>query len=727
MTPQAFIYFLSIVGIFIITLFMVMKRKSSMYGWFCGFSGSLALWMLFQYMVTSGSHIRFWLGLSFLASEIIVACFLIFAWEYTKEHSISIKRKLFAFLPFFIFGPLSFTEKLLLDYDKRSDITSLVLGPLYYLQTASIIGFMVLGIGIIIQKRHSLKPSKRSQINLLISALLIPFLTLGVTGLIYFDSVWVEVLRPLSVLAMVVIISYAIIYKGLFDIHLFLARAVAHLLSVLVLIIIYGLAVIGIIGHILHIEISFVAQVVLSIMLGFVAVTYRIIQRAFDKLTTRIFYHDAYEPQEVINKLNKLLVSTIDIHRLMRDSSQIIAENMKISYCLLVIEQGSDKYREVGNSLIKYETHDLRLIKNKFLKYRKEYLAYDELDEGEEPELYTTLQKYDTGMVLRLAKHTRLSHENIGYMILGTKMSGSSYTKQDHITLEVLTNELVLALQNAMNYEEIQKFNALLQNRVDEATRKLRRTNTKLKSLDETKDDFISMASHQLRTPLTSVKGYLSMVLEGDAGEINETQRKMLGQAFVSSQRMVYLIADLLNVSRLRTGKFIIEPTPLSLADMVSEEIEQLTETAAARGIELTYQKPKQFPELMLDETKTRQVVMNFVDNAIYYTPPGGHIKVDLYDGPHSVELKVIDDGIGVPKSEQHHLFTKFYRAGNARKARPDGTGLGLYMAKKVVLAQGGSVLFESAEGKGSTFGFTFPKDREHKPTPHLPVTEAIS
>jgi signal transduction histidine kinase len=173
---------------------------------------------------------------------------------------------------------------------------------------------------------------------------------------------------------------------------------------------------------------------------------------------------------------------------------------------------------------------------------------------------------------------------------------------------------------------------------------------------------------------------------------------------------MVYLIADLLNVSRLKTGKFIIEPTPVNLAEMVEQELSQLEETAASRSLTLTYDKPKNFPTLMLDETKTRQVIMNFVDNAIYYTPAKGHIDVQLTDSHSSVELRVVDDGIGVPKSEQPHLFTKFYRAGNARKARPDGTGLGLFMAKKVVVAQGGSLLFESQEGKGSTFGFTINK-----------------
>ena len=259
--------------------------------------------------------------------------------------------------------------------------------------------------------------------------------------------------------------------------------------------------------------------------------------------------------------------------------------------------------------------------------------------------------------------------------------------------------------------------NVILTERLRMATIRLTKSNDKLKALDEAKDEFVSMASHQLRTPLTSIKGYISMVLDGDAGEINPTQKQMLGQALFSSQRMVYLISDLLNVSRLKTGKFVIEARPVYLPDLVESEISQLYEGATAKNITFSFDKPSNFPKLNLDDMKLRQVIMNFSDNAIYYTPSGGKITVSLKDKKDSVEFTVKDSGIGVPKAEQHKLFAKFYRAENARKARPDGTGLGLFMAKKVIIAQGGSLIFDSKEGKGSTFGFSFPKSRlEIKP-----------
>jgi signal transduction histidine kinase len=290
-------------------------------------------------------------------------------------------------------------------------------------------------------------------------------------------------------------------------------------------------------------------------------------------------------------------------------------------------------------------------------------------------------------------------HRIVGVMAVGFVEEAAQVSEKQKAAVERLCEAVGIAIENNLLFEENQY-----------VLRKLQKTNEKLKIMDETKDEFISMASHQLRTPLTSVKGYLSMVLEGDVGEVSDSQRKLLDQAFVSSQRMVYLIADLLNVSRLKTGKFIIDAAPTNLAEVVEGEVSQLREQAKLKNIALKYDKPKEFPELMLDETKTRQVIMNFVDNALYYTPSGGNVDITLQEDRSCIYFRVQDNGLGVPKDEKKHLFAKFYRAKNARKARPDGTGLGLFMAKKVITAQGGDIIFDSEEGKGSTFGFSFNK-----------------
>lgn len=308
--------------------------------------------------------------------------------------------------------------------------------------------------------------------------------------------------------------------------------------------------------------------------------------------------------------------------------------------------------------------------------------------------------------IVKLIARNRL----VGILAAGFVAEAEAVQPQDTLLLDRLSEPVGVALDNRLLYEENRR-----------VLRQLTHSNAKLKALDETKDEFITMASHQLRTPLTSVKGYLSMVLEGDAGKLNANQQKLLQQSFISSQRMVYLISDLLNLSRLNTGKFVIETAPVDLSEVVQSEIDQLAETAKARELALVYKKPASLPPLMLDETKIHQVVMNFIDNAIYYTPAGGTVTVELRETPTAVEYMVHDTGIGVPKPVQHKLFTKFFRAPNAQQARPDGTGLGLFMARKVIAAQGGSIIFDSVEGKGSTFGFRFGKARHAVPAPAVP------
>lgn len=249
-----------------------------------------------------------------------------------------------------------------------------------------------------------------------------------------------------------------------------------------------------------------------------------------------------------------------------------------------------------------------------------------------------------------------------------------------------------------------------LQRQIDAATAQLRKANDELRHLDEAKDEFVSMASHQLRTPLTSVKGYISMVLEGDAGELNDDQRRLLAEAFTSSERMVRLIGDFLNVSRMQNGNFTIDRSvPVNLASVVTQEIENVREIAESRGIGIAYHLPSHYPVLYIDEDKIRQVIMNFLDNAIYYSGDSKTVTVRLYVNEGSAVFEVIDHGIGVPVGAQKKLFKKFFRAENALKQRPDGTGVGLYLAKRVISDHGGRMVFDSVEGKGSTFGFRLP------------------
>lgn len=514
-------------------------------------------------------------------------------------------------------------------------------------------------------------------------------------------------LGPAGTVIFVSFTAYAIVRHKLFNIKLIIARSMAYVLLIATCIGIYTLIVFLAAKWVVN-EDSVIANQIIPIVVAlFIAATAPYFKRLFDRVTNKFFYRDAYDPQIFLDELNRTLVGNIEIGILLRHTATVIEQNLKAECHIYVKETETTPSRIMGTTKMELKAGVFKLICDELATIQAKTVATDTL-EDHYTDLRKALEDNNIAIVSSLITSYAANKEATAYLLLSPKKSGNAYSKQDLRIINIITDELLIAIQNALRFEEIQSFNITLQNRINDATAKLKRSNEKLKEMDETKDEFISMASHQLRTPLTSVKGYLSMVLDGDAGKVTDTQQQLLNQAYVSSQRMVYLIADLLNVSRLKTGKFVIDAAPTNLADMVESEIAQLTQVAKSRKLTLSFNKPENFPELMLDETKTRQVVMNFVDNAIYYTPSGGKIKIELQTDRSSVYFMVKDNGLGVPKAEQAHMFTKFYRAKNAQKARPDGTGLGLFMAKKVITDQGGTILFESTENKGSTFGFKF-------------------
>jgi len=440
--------------------------------------------------------------------------------------------------------------------------------------------------------------------------------------------------------------------------------------------------------------------VIISLLLAFV---FQPIKRFFDKVTNRIFYKDNYNTDDFFARLNRSLTLTTDLRGLLERAAYEIGHTLKSEQAFFFIYTNDDHYVSAGTPKHKQlPKDDAAEIDEHYKDDGHEVIIASMLESGNP--LRRMMISHRIELILPLIQ----ADETIGYLCLGDHLT-SGYTNRDIKALGTVSDELVIAIQNALAVHEISELNATLQQKVANATKELRSSNAILRQLDKVKDEFISMASHQLRTPLTSVKGYISMVIEGDAGKITDSQKQLLDEAFTSSERMVHLINDFLNVSRIQTGKFIIDKSSVDLSKLVSEEVESLRPNATARNLRFVYKPPRKFPVMDIDEGKIRQVVMNFADNAIYYSHEGGVITISLSVDKNDILFTVKDTGIGVPKHEREQLFSKFYRASNARVQRPDGTGVGIYLAKKVIDAHGGKVVFESVEGKGSTFGFRLP------------------
>jgi len=573
--------------------------------------------------------------------------------------------------------------------------------------------YMVQGVVVLVYNlRTQIKKSylavQRNQVQLIMMGLLVyVFFAIGSNLILplVVDSWTSSRFGPVASLFLVAVIGYTIVRHKLFDLKLAVTRSITYLASLVVFAFVYGILVFGLANFVFNIDLPIGVQIILALVTGIAALSFYRLKHFFDQLTSKLFFRDAYDPQDFFNAFNKILVSSAELKSLLNAAAGVFSKYLKSKSCLIYVK-GSGKNYYIGDK--DYEVSVIKSVESAVAASSQTVTLVDELITNN-VKIGRILAKNDIAIVVKLGAVYSDSKENLGYMLVGSKKSGNLYNRQDINVIEAAANELVIAIQNALRFEEIRQFNDTLQQRIEDATKELRKTNEQLQKLDAAKDEFVSMASHQLRTPLTSIKGYISMVLEGDVGKITPTQHQMLSEAFTSSERMVHLIGDFLNVSRLQTGKFMLEDKPVDLSKLMTQEIDSLQTTINAHGLKLHYRKPSYFPVLMLDEGKIRQVLMNFIDNAIFYSPEGKTITVKLSVEEGFAVVRVIDAGIGVPKSERAHLFTKFFRASNARKQRPDGTGVGLFLAKKVIAAHGGVMVFESEEGKGSTFGFRLP------------------
>lgn len=426
----------------------------------------------------------------------------------------------------------------------------------------------------------------------------------------------------------------------------------------------------------------------------------RTIRKHFEKGLQTLFRRPTYTLDIFYRNLSRTLAETSDIKALLGKAAGLIGEAINSRTVSFFAYYGDSRVIVGVPKATNLPLQDAHLLDD----YTRLHKIAVRTNKVSDIVVRRLLISHGVHILLAL----RYERITVGYLLVGPKNKGK-YSLGDVKMLEMIADELAVAIQNALSVHAVKDLNDSLEQRIAFATKELRASNQQLQKLDEAKDEFISMASHQLRTPLTSIKGYISMLLEGDVGTVSGDQKQVLNQVFMSSERMVRLISDFLNVSRLQTGKFVIERRPVDLAVLVEREIDGLVSSAQSRNMSFIYKKPKNIPLIDLDENKIQQVVMNFADNAIYYSKEGDKIKILLKKAGDRVEFRVKDSGIGVPPDEQNKLFGKFFRATNARKARPDGTGVGLFLAKKVVEDHGGKIIFESIEGQGSTFGFSLP------------------
>lgn len=493
--------------------------------------------------------------------------------------------------------------------------------------------------------------------------------------------------------------SYAIIKHRLFDIRLLIARSISYSLLLIILGGLYSSGLFIVSTLIIKKTESVSALINSTILALIIAYTFQPLRSWLEKITNKIFFKERYETEDVLNNLSRTMSTSLTLNDLTFNVLTILSDKLRLTKTAFAIIN-DEKIKIVESQ---HHGKSLEITKRDIEKMAdlKKLLILDEMEESPLKDLMRENGVY-------LASPLSTKDHFIGLLLLGEKSSGDIFFNQDINLLSILGPELSVALQNAQRFEEISQFNVTLQEEVKKATSELESANEKLKKLDQVKDEFISIASHDLRSPMATVKNYIWLA-RSELGKAPEKAKEDLNIALESTEHGISLVADMLDVSRIEAGRIELNPEKLDIRKEAGLIVEELQKQASDKEIILT----SDITEGLVanaDKERIHQVLTNLAGNAIKFTPEKGKVTIKGSKKEKMIEISITDTGIGIDKAEMGKLFTKFGKLESGTNVpSSQGTGLGLYISKNIIELSGGKIWVDSTPGKGSTFSFTLP------------------
>ncbi|MFH1366553.1 MAG: ATP-binding protein [Patescibacteria group bacterium] len=420
-----------------------------------------------------------------------------------------------------------------------------------------------------------------------------------------------------------------------------------------------------------------------------------------------------------LQKVTNVITRSLDLNKAAQTIVNSIQKDLGyVGGLLLLIDKEKDRIYPAAITQSKLTEKTLKLLPKPIYEYYSSYSEDTTLDtkaakeqkikigNGFEDFVSPPIPKLVCQGIDKLLKVKSLvavpifsENEVIGIIDFVLQKPKEEISEREIDLMKSLADQTGIVYRNLKLFEQIKK-----------ANEELEEANVRLKALDQAKTEFVSIASHQLRTPMTGIMGYLSMLTSGDFGKLKEEHLKILKELLDESQRMIRLINQFLNVSKIEAGKFELTKREVSLENVMAEKIKEITQAAEKKNLKLIYNPPKKkLPQVYADPDKLSDIILNLIDNAIKYTNKGS-VTVSMEHKDSEIQVSVKDTGVGIKKEDAKELFGKFQRGTGIARIQPDGSGLGLFIAKSVVEGHHGRIWAESAgEGKGSTFFFTIP------------------
>jgi signal transduction histidine kinase len=500
----------------------------------------------------------------------------------------------------------------------------------------------------------------------------------------------------LGTLALPIAIAFAILRYRLFDIELVISRSVVYGILTASLAALY-LLLLGLLANALGIVtggdnyalVIFVSALAIGIMVN-------PLRTRIQTIIDRIFLRRQIDYQQALFQWSRELSTSIRYTDLIQPLLVEVPQELLLRRVwLLVLNKEEthfdplplkpDDYDTRGWILLSISTSDTIASE---LNQPGHYLIVDEDESGHVP---TPWRKARVQVALPLVSGEKL----VGIYLLGPKLSGNAYQRQELDLLRTLANQAAIAITNARMYEEIRAFSQELEAKVQDRTQELR--------------DFVSVVYHELRTPITAIRGYTALLLDKKTGTLSGKQERFLGRIQHSVMRLIDLVDDLSDISMIEDGRLILHMETLDLNAAIEETLNSMTGIVEEKGLQVELALGSQAPAVLGDPQRVGQILNNLISNACRYTPAGGQITIVVRLLDDMAETTIYDTGIGIRKDEIEHIFERFYRGDDPFVQEQAGTGLGLSISKSLVELHGGELWVSSEAGKGSAFGFTLP------------------
>lgn len=690
------------------------------------FAAVFALWsislLLYDYPLILSS--LFWIKVTYLIViyGIVYLMFLMgFIFPDGKNRPPLWGQLSYFFLASILAYTLIFTDSFVKEVVETATGRQTSLGSMYlpFIIFDSIFGYW--GIGLLIYKYLHNKGRTKAQLKYLFSGLI-----LFVVCVLLLDSIIPILKKDTSFFSIstagslffVGFTTYAIVKYRFLDIRIALQEVLAFCFTTI------SLATICYLGAIAYwvlnnMPLKYGVIIVVLVISALLSLIFNKLVYLSRLLVSAVMRQPFYDFEKTVLQVSLGLTTTLDFKQLVESIFTIFTKQIGVQKVALVLRDQTS-YQVIKRIGFEQEFFFLEdgfltayIEKNLQMIVEEEVMALVERsnDENEKyhlRQLANHLEVCEVALVLPLIGQNKL----LGMIILGDKQSGDPYTVQDIDLITTVNSQFINALENAISFAKIKQFNVTLRREIEKATHDLQQANLRLEQLDRLKDDFVSVASHELRTPMTAIRSYSWMALHRSDVTLSERMKKYLSRTLISTERLINLVNDMLNISRIESGRININPSVFDIIRLCQDIVAEVEAKAREKSLKLSVLSAASLPKLFADPDKVHQVLLNLVGNSLKFTPAGGEIDINFISDGLMMDISVKDTGVGINQDDLSHLFKKFGRLDYSYSALASsgGTGLGLYISKSLVELMGGKIWASTGGlGKGATFTFSLP------------------